>query len=163
PTYLDYLRAQYFRSQQKDPPFFSELARFALKDKLYQTNLLAKLVSPLDWIFESRGGRVERRWRTSSSLFTDNDFTNLKSLTDKLPAKADPVSQWLYQNVSSETQGLLNGSGDENRLRESLSRDLNVLLDRELKQQDELEQKQKEKSALDHKVFGGDDSPATRQ
>ena len=28
-TYLDYLRAQYFRSQQIDPPFFSELARTA--------------------------------------------------------------------------------------------------------------------------------------
>ncbi len=27
-TYLDYLRAQYFRSQQKDPPFFSELSKY---------------------------------------------------------------------------------------------------------------------------------------
>jgi hypothetical protein len=31
-TYLNYLRAQYFRSQQIDPPFFSELARNLLKD-----------------------------------------------------------------------------------------------------------------------------------
>ena len=41
-TYLNYLRAQYFRSQQKDPPFFSELARFVFKDPEYKTNLLAK-------------------------------------------------------------------------------------------------------------------------
>jgi tetratricopeptide (TPR) repeat protein len=27
-TYLDYLRAQYFRSQQHDPPFFSELSKY---------------------------------------------------------------------------------------------------------------------------------------
>ena len=27
-TYLDYLRAQYFRSQQHDPPFFSELLKY---------------------------------------------------------------------------------------------------------------------------------------
>ena len=27
-TYLDYLRAQYFRSQQQDPPFFSELSKY---------------------------------------------------------------------------------------------------------------------------------------
>ena len=27
-TYLDYLRAQYFRSQQTDPPFFSRFFRF---------------------------------------------------------------------------------------------------------------------------------------
>jgi tetratricopeptide (TPR) repeat protein len=27
-TYLDYLRAQYFRSHQKDPPFFSELSKY---------------------------------------------------------------------------------------------------------------------------------------
>ena len=50
-TYLDYLRAQYFRSQQIDPPFFSELARTLLKDDTYQTNLLARIVSPLDWYF----------------------------------------------------------------------------------------------------------------
>ena len=27
-TYLDYLRAQYFRSQQHDPPFFSRLFKY---------------------------------------------------------------------------------------------------------------------------------------
>ena len=83
PTYLDYLRAQYYRSQQKDPPFFSELARYILKDREYKTNLLAKAVSPLDWYFEGRGARVERRWRTFTSWFSDHDFTNLKSLVDK--------------------------------------------------------------------------------
>ena len=59
-TYLDYLRAQYFRSQQIDPPFFSELARTLLKDQPYQTNLLARLVSPLDTYFH-RSRRPHRK------------------------------------------------------------------------------------------------------
>ena len=59
-TYLNYLRAQYFRSQQKDPPFFSELARTMLKDDPYQTNALARIVTPLDTYFEARGARIEK-------------------------------------------------------------------------------------------------------
>jgi tetratricopeptide (TPR) repeat protein len=163
PTYLDYLRAQYFRSQQKDPPFFSELARYVMKDKDYQTNALAKLVSPLDWYFESRGGRVEKRWRTFTSWFSDKDFTNLKSFTEKLRAKQDPVSQWLVQNFSSETQGLLSGNGEETRLREALKRDLNVLLERELNQQKELEGLQKKNDAVSQQIYSGDHSPSLQQ
>ncbi len=161
PTYLDYLRAQYFRSQQKDPPFFSELARYVLKDKDYKTNLLAKAVSPLDWYFEARGARVEKRWRTFTSWFSEKEFTNLKSLADQLRAKSDPLSQWLFQNLSSETQDLISKS-DESRIGSALSRDLNVLLDRELKQQEELDKKKKERDAITQKIFGGDDSQATR-
>ncbi len=163
PTYLDYLRAQYFRSQQKDPPFFSELARFSLKDKDYQTNLLAKLISPLDWYFEGRGARVEKRWRTYTSWFSDKDFTNFKGLADKLRAKQDPLSQWLFQNLSSETQGLISGNGDESRVREGLERDLNVLLERELKQQKQLDDLQREKDAVNQQLYSGDHSPSLQQ
>jgi hypothetical protein len=128
-TYLDYLRAQYFRSQQIDPPFFSELARTLLKDEPYQTNLLARLVSPLDWIFEARGGRIEKRWRVSTSYFTGKDFTNLSALTAKLHSSQDPLSRWLFHNLSKPTQDLMTGRSDENQLRAALVGDLNRLLE----------------------------------
>ncbi len=164
-TYLDYLRAQYYRSHQADPPFFSELARFILKDQNYQTNLLAKIVSPLDWYFEARGARIEKRWRTYTSWFTGKDFLNLPALVSKLrPSdQQDPVSKWLFQNFSKETQDLIAGSGNEDRLRESLARNLNALLGRELEQKQALAEKQREKEAVDQKIFGGDNSESLRQ
>jgi tetratricopeptide (TPR) repeat protein len=130
-TYLDYLRAQYFRSQQIDPPFFSELARTLLKDQPYETNLLARIVSPLDWIFEARGARIEKRWRVSTSWFTDKDFTNLPAFVAKLrPSdKQDPLSKWLFQNLGKPTQDLITGKDNENRLRTALAADLNHLLE----------------------------------
>jgi tetratricopeptide (TPR) repeat protein len=130
-TYLDYLRAQYFRSQQIDPPFFSELARTLLKDQPYETNLLARIVSPLDWIFEARGAHIENRWRVSTSRFTGKDFTSLPALAAKLrPSdKQDPLSQWLFQNLGQPTQDLITGKGNESRLRTALATDLNQLLE----------------------------------
>jgi hypothetical protein len=135
-TYLDYLRAQYFRSQQKDPPFFSELARFILKDKEYQTNLLAKIVSPLDWIFQARGARVEKRWRTSTSQFTAKDFLDVRALVAKLcPGGAqDALSKWLFENCSKTTREMITSGKNEAQLLPLLAHDLNVLLERELQQ-----------------------------
>jgi len=129
-TYLDYLRAQYFRSQQIDPPFFSELARTVMKDQPYETNLLARVVSPLDWIFEARGARIEKRWRVSTSWFNAGSFTNLSALATQLRAgnKQDLLSAWLFQNLSKPAQDLITGKGDENRLRTVLADDLNRLL-----------------------------------
>jgi hypothetical protein len=151
-TYLNYLRAQYYRSEQQDPPFFSELARYVLKDPEYRTNVLAKAVTPLDTFFEARGARIERRWRTSTSLFTDKDFLNLSAFTGKLSSGQDPVSKWLYQNLAKETQELVAGGKDENRVREALAKDLNALLERELNQKELLAQKQSEKAEVDEKV-----------
>ena len=128
-TYLDYLRAQYFRSQQQDPPFFSELARTLLKDQPYQTNLLARLVSPLDWIFEARGARIEKRWRVSTSWFTGKDFTKLPALAARLHSSQDPLSRWLFQNLSKPTQDLIAGKDNESQLRTALAADLNHLLE----------------------------------
>jgi tetratricopeptide (TPR) repeat protein len=128
-TYLDYLRAQYFRSQQIDPPFFSELARLLLKDQSYQTNLLARIVSPLDWIFTARGARIEKRWRVSTSWFTAGDFTNLPALSGKLHSSQDPLSRWLFQKLSQPTRNLITGKSDENQLRAALVGDLNRLLE----------------------------------
>ncbi len=133
-TYLNYLRAQYNRSKQIDPPFFSELARFALGDKDYQTNLLARIASPLDTIFTARGAAIEKRWRVSTSWFTDDDFKDLAAFTAKLrpSEKQDAVSKWLYHNISKDTQDLIGRQGDENSLRKALVKDLNLLLEREL-------------------------------
>src|SRR5882762_12009188 len=51
-TYLSYIRAQYNRSTQKDPPFFQELARSGKeREQNYNTNIIARAVKPLDDIF----------------------------------------------------------------------------------------------------------------
>ena len=64
-TYLQYLRAQYFRSAQKDPLFFQELLRGPEErtDNFY-TNALARLAGIiLDGPLTRRGARIEARWR----------------------------------------------------------------------------------------------------
>ncbi|MGO8837146.1 MAG: protein O-mannosyl-transferase family [Limisphaerales bacterium] len=128
-TYLDYLRAQYFRSQQKDPPFFSEFVRTIFKDNPYQTNLLARLVSPLDTYFMARGARIERRWRISTSWFTGSDFLKLPDLVSRLHSSQDPLSRWLFQKLSKPTRDLITGKADDASLRAALTDDLNRLLD----------------------------------
>src|SRR5579863_4006740 len=98
-TYLDYIRAHYNRSKEIDPPFFQELCRSAKeKEQGYQTNFLARLVSPLDTLFESNGDRVEKRRRTYTSWFTDKDFLDLPAFAAKLrpgPTQ-DAVSKFIY-------------------------------------------------------------------
>jgi tetratricopeptide (TPR) repeat protein len=64
-TYLQYLRAQYFRSAQKDPLFFQELLRGPEeRADNYHTNILARLAGIiLDGPLERRGAIIEARWR----------------------------------------------------------------------------------------------------
>jgi tetratricopeptide (TPR) repeat protein len=67
-TYLDYLRSQYFRSQQQDPPFFSELLTYVAGLAHVGDNSLvrgtAKLAYDLlDVPFTKFGARVEARRR----------------------------------------------------------------------------------------------------
>ena len=63
--YLQYLRAQYFRSAQKDPLFFQELLRGPEeREDNYYTNFLARLAGViLDGPLERRGAKIEARWR----------------------------------------------------------------------------------------------------
>jgi tetratricopeptide (TPR) repeat protein len=65
PTYLDYLRAQYYRSQQIDPPFFQELLRSSEEVRLnYTTNSLARVAYELlDKPLTRIGADVEKRRR----------------------------------------------------------------------------------------------------
>src|SRR5882762_4683508 len=69
-TYLMYIRAQYNRSTQKDPPFFQELFRSGEeRERNYTTNALARAVAPLDRAVTDMGDRVEKRRRTFTSWF----------------------------------------------------------------------------------------------
>ncbi|MCI0538321.1 MAG: hypothetical protein L0Z50_24200, partial [Verrucomicrobiales bacterium] len=62
-TYLEYIRAHYNRSTQPDPYFFSELFRSEKDVELYRTNLLARLMLPLDRLFTDLGAKIEQRRR----------------------------------------------------------------------------------------------------
>jgi tetratricopeptide (TPR) repeat protein len=92
---------------------------------------LARIVSPLDWIFEARGARIEKRWRVSTSWFTGKDFTNLAALVAQLRPgdKQDPLSKWIFQNLSKPARDLITSKGDEQNLRTALAAGLNRLLE----------------------------------
>lgn len=62
-TYLEYIRAHYNRSTQKDPYFFSELFRSDRPEARGRTNLLAKAMLPLDHYFTGLGERIEKSRR----------------------------------------------------------------------------------------------------
>lgn len=135
-TYLEYIRAQYNRSAQIDPPFFQELFRSdqERRDNL-KTNSLALLVKPLDDYFESLGARVEKRRRTYTSWFKDSDFLEPKEFARKLAAAPDqdPLSHYIYDHLQPDTQSLLRQNADPSTLRAKLAHDLNQLLEAELK------------------------------
>jgi tetratricopeptide (TPR) repeat protein len=60
-TYLNYIRAHYNRSAQQDPPFFSEAVRLLTGDvKTGKTNLLAKMMYPVDRFFTGLGDKIEK-------------------------------------------------------------------------------------------------------
>ncbi len=67
-TYLSYIRAQYFRSAQKDPPFFSEFLKYVLGIPLGPNSALVSGISSvaysvLDKPFTAFGASVEKRRR----------------------------------------------------------------------------------------------------
>ncbi len=67
-TYLDYLRAQYFRSAQIDPPFFSQLIDYVAGLAHCEDSPFVHTVSDLayNWLdvpFTKRGAAIEKRWR----------------------------------------------------------------------------------------------------
>jgi tetratricopeptide (TPR) repeat protein len=61
-TYLDYIRAHYFRSAQRDLPFFQEMLRSSKEKELNQsTNSVARAFAPLDNAMTSFGAYVEQK------------------------------------------------------------------------------------------------------
>jgi len=157
-TYLNYIRAQFNRTAQVDPPFFSELFRGPketsnLLETPNHTNIIARMMRPLDHFFLDLGYNIEESRRTKTSFFTEKDFTNLPGLTGKLKAASDPVSKFLFENLSKETQQLLT-SGNESSLRAALATDLSHLIRRDLDAWKELATLQDQKVGLTNAIAG---------
>jgi tetratricopeptide (TPR) repeat protein len=156
-TYLNYIRAQYNRSTQLDPPFFSELLRGRRElEAGVKTNILARLIMPVDRFFLSLGDRIEKRRRAGTSYFKGQDFKDLPGFVAKLrpgPAQ-DPLSKYLFEHFTKSTQDLISKGGSkppaagtvhdpfagaqdliakglDPALRSALARDLNALLEKE--------------------------------
>ena len=62
-TYLNYIRAHYNRSTEHDPYFFSEMVRGEQDVAENRTNLLSKMLLPLDYFFTGLGARIEAQRR----------------------------------------------------------------------------------------------------
>ena len=62
-TYLDYLRSQYFRSQQQDPPFFREFVKLLGEKNPLVRSLSSLAYTVLDVPFTKLGAKVEARRR----------------------------------------------------------------------------------------------------
>ena len=166
PPYLNYIRAHYNRSKQIDPPFFQELFRSDKeREQGYRTNLLARMVSPLDTVFESYGDRVEKRRRTFTSWFTAQDITNLPAFVAKLRPSSgqDLISSFIYQNLAPQTRQLLESAANQDALRVHLAEDLNHLINRELETRKRLNSVQLEKSEVDQKIADGNTSDELRR
>ena len=77
-TYLDYLRAQYNRSQQKDPPFFSEFLKYVLGIPLGPNSAFVNAISDaayhvLDVPFTKLGATIEAR-RRAEGVYPPNEI-----------------------------------------------------------------------------------------
>jgi tetratricopeptide (TPR) repeat protein len=62
-TYLEYIRAHYNRSEQKDPYFFSEVFRTQRDRDLNKTNLVSRAMLPVDRLFTEYGAKIEAKRR----------------------------------------------------------------------------------------------------
>ncbi|HYV33209.1 MAG TPA: hypothetical protein VEO53_19130, partial [Candidatus Binatia bacterium] len=154
-TYLQYIRAQYNRSAQIDPPFFSELVRGPKEIEAGEkTNILACMMRPLDRFFLKLGDDIENERRAGTSFLKESDFLDLPGFVARLkqagverssaesgvtdlpdPAgkskaggASDPVSKYLFNNLSAGTRSMLGGGANETALRQALTKDLNQLL-----------------------------------
>jgi tetratricopeptide (TPR) repeat protein len=77
-TYLDYLRAQYNRSQQVDPPFFREFLKYVLGIPFGENSSLVRGISEasyhlLDVPFTKLGAKVEAR-RRAEGVYPPNEI-----------------------------------------------------------------------------------------
>ena len=126
-VYLDYIRAQFNRSAQIDPPFFQNLLPGALPGIFHGPT---RSLAWLDKIFESIGADIEFRRRTGTSWFKPDQISNAQDLAARLRqgGHQDSLSKYLYGKLSRETQALVDGQGDQRALRRALAEDFNVIL-----------------------------------
>jgi tetratricopeptide (TPR) repeat protein len=72
-TYLDYLRSQYFRSQQQDPPFFREFVKLLGEKNPLVRSLSDLAYNVLDVPFTKYGAKVEAR-RRAEGVYPPNEI-----------------------------------------------------------------------------------------
>ena len=72
-TYLDYLRSQYFRSQQQDPPFFREFVKLAGEKNPLVRSLSSLAYTVLDVPLTKFGAKVEAR-RRREGVYPPNEI-----------------------------------------------------------------------------------------
>jgi thioredoxin-like negative regulator of GroEL len=129
-TYLQYIRAHYNRSAQSDPPFFSELLRGPRElETGERTNIIARMMRPLDRIFLTLGDNIEKNRRAGTSFFEPKDFTDLPGLARKIAGGGDPLSKHILSALSTETRQALQAGGNETGLRKALAAGLNKLIE----------------------------------
>lgn len=128
-TYLSYIRAHYNRSTQIDPPFFSELLRTKKARELGRTNLLAKIVRPLDSIFISLGDSIEKERRVGTSWLDSEHFTDLEGLVRRLQSQDFAPGAYLLEQLSEKTRERLNAGKIDSGLAKGLAKDWNAMLD----------------------------------
>ncbi len=129
-TYLDYIRAQFNRSAQIDPPFFQNfLSGSPVTSGIFHGP--TRWLAWLDTIFESVGAKVEFRRRTGTSWFKADQFTNVRDLASKLRKSdhQDDLSRFLYGKLSKDTQSLVDSPGDDSALGRALAKDFNSVLE----------------------------------
>ncbi len=152
-TYLNYIRAHYNRSTQPDPPFFTELLRGPNElGQTFLTNIVARAVSPLDRFFLKLGDNIEKRRRAGSSFLKESDFLDLPGFSARLQKSQDPVSKFLYENLSKETQDLLARGGDQAAVRRALVKDLNQFFNKEVESYLAVTSRTEEKNALEKEI-----------
>jgi len=152
-TYLNYIRAHYNRVTQPDPPFFTELLRGPKElEQTEYTNIIARLAAPIDRFFLKNGDNIEKRRRAGTSFFKESDFLDLPGFAGKLKKCEDPVSKFLYDNLSKGTQALLGQGGDQAALRRALAKDLNHFFDKEVDDYQLFAMKSNEKLGLERQL-----------
>ena len=130
-TYLQYIRAHYNRSTQIDPPFFQELLRGRAEiEANVETNIIARMVTPIDNFFLKLGDNIEKDRRAGTSFFKEGDFLDFPALTAKLRGQQDALSKYIVSNLSRETSDKL--GGNDAAAKKALAKDLNALLEKEL-------------------------------
>ena len=154
-TYLQYIRAHYNRSTEKDIPFFSELMRNEKERELnFKTNLLARAIAvPLDNFFLANGARIEKERRVGNSFFKPEHFLQLNDFAKKLESAPNEVAKYLRDNLSEETRKQLSGGGSG--LASVLAKDLNRILDDEWKGNLELQNLRSELATVDQQLSSG--------
>jgi len=134
-TYLAYLRSQYNRHRQIDPPFFQDLFRSSQERRRnVSTNFVARLMIPLDKFFSNLGSRIEKRRRTFTSWFKPDDFLDFVAFVGKLcpGPNQDLLSGFIFTNLSARTKEMILSGRTDREARQAVASDLNSLLEREL-------------------------------